>query len=81
MRYVAVAVTTMAAVATHNLSAQEVPMTSAATGPETNASGTQWTVGLGAGLLGGVFGVGGGLIIVPGLIVLFGAWKARRAAA
>jgi uncharacterized protein len=30
------------------------------------------TVGLAAGLLGGMFGIGGGLVIVPALIFLFG---------
>ncbi len=33
-----------------------------------------WTLPLGliAGILGGMFGIGGGLVIVPGLILLFG---------
>jgi len=30
------------------------------------------SLGLGAGILGGMFGIGGGLVMVPGLILLFG---------
>ena len=30
------------------------------------------SLGLGAGVLGGMFGIGGGLVMVPGLILLFG---------
>ena len=30
------------------------------------------TLGLAAGIIGGMFGIGGGLIMVPGLILLFG---------
>ena len=29
-------------------------------------------IGLGSGVLSGIFGIGGGLLIVPGLIVLMG---------
>jgi len=51
MRYLAAAIATIAAVATHSASAQDVPVTSADADTGTRASGTQWSVGLGAGFV------------------------------
>ena len=36
-------------------------------------------IGLGAGVIGGLFGIGGGILMIPGMVVLLGAaaWKAK----